>query len=300
MNLQEFKVQLFTAAKAAGLEEFELYCKRGAALTIKVFNAEIDEYKNSDSFGASFRGKVNGKMGYAFSEKIDESVVGFLVKSVQENAAIIEDDDEEFIYGGDPSYPEVKTYNPALNDVGVTGIVDAAFALEKAGLEYDPRAQSMPFCMVGSSDSEILIANSKGLDVSTKNNAVFAVANVLVNDNGDVKTTYEMVSGLDFDKLDTKKLGEDAAKKSLANLGAIQPKSGKYPAILDPFAMGLMLSTWADSFSAEAAHKGFSLLAGKVGEDIAASCVTLVDDPLMPEKYASTPFDSEGVASRTK
>jgi PmbA protein len=39
---------------------------------------------------------------------------------------------------------------------------------------------------------------------------------------------------------------------------------------------------------------------GRVGEKIAADCVTLMDDPLMPHGEGSRPFDAEGVASRTK
>ena len=52
--------------------------------------------------------------------------------------------------------------------------------------------------------------------------------------------------------------------------------------------------------SAENAQKKLSLLAGREGETIAASCVTLMDDPLLPGGFASAPFDGEGSACRTK
>ena len=45
MDLKNFKDKLFAAAKAAGLEEFELYCKRGTSFEVSVFEGEIDEYK---------------------------------------------------------------------------------------------------------------------------------------------------------------------------------------------------------------------------------------------------------------
>ena len=43
-----------------------------------------------------------------------------------------------------------------------------------------------------------------------------------------------------------------------------------------------------------------SLLNGREGEAIAAPCVTLMDDPLLPGGFSSYPFDDEGVACRTK
>ena len=42
---------------------------------------------------------------------------------------------------------------------------------------------------------------------------------------------------------------------------------------------------------------GLSLLSGKLGETIAAPCVTLVDDPLRADCVGSRPFDDEGVPS---
>jgi PmbA protein len=64
--------------------------------------------------------------------------------------------------------------------------------------------------------------------------------------------------------------------------------------------MQSMLSTFSGMFSAENAQKKLSLLAGREGETIAASCVTLMDDALLPGGMASTPFDAEGSACSTK
>lgn len=61
-----------------------------------------------------------------------------------------------------------------------------------------------------------------------------------------------------------------------------------------------MLTTFCGMFSAENAQQGLSLLAGKEGETVASMAVTLMDDPLLKDGFASSPFDAEGSASRTK
>ena len=301
MDLKIFKDKLFAAAKAAGLNEFELYCKRDAAFDVSVFEGEIDEYKNEQSFGVCFRGKVNGKMGYAFSEKLDDAVISFLIDNVKQNAAVIEDEEEEHIYAGDASYPEVLCYNPAINGIPADIKIETAMRTERAALDTDERVENVTYCCFENGEVEVYIANSKGLDVQTKANYVLGVAVVQVEgENEQVKESYDIHIGLEFEKLDPIDLGQKAAKKALALLGASSVASGKYPVIFDSRAAANMLETWVGAFSAERAHKGFSILAGKLNEKIAADCVTIIDDPLMPAQTATTPFDSEGVASRTK
>ena len=61
--------------------------------------------------------------------------------------------------------------------------------------------------------------------------------------------------------------------------------------------MADLLQTFCGIISAESAQKGLSLLKGKLGEQVAAQCVTLIDDPLLLDGLEARPFDDEGVAS---
>jgi PmbA protein len=65
-------------------------------------------------------------------------------------------------------------------------------------------------------------------------------------------------------------------------------------------AASSLLSTFADVFSADAAQKGLSLLARREGEQIAAACVSLIDDPFHEKGMSGKPFDAEGVATQKK
>jgi PmbA protein len=301
MDLQNFKEKLFAAAKAAGLAEYELYAKRNASFGVNIFEGQIDEYKSEQSLGVCFRGKADGKMGYAFSEKIDDGVIAFLVDNVTQNAAVIEDPEEEHIYGGDPAYPAVDCYNPALDKVPAEAKIEAAMQIERAAKATDNRVENVPYCYVGNDETEVFIANSKGLNVTTKSNCIAGMAETQVEGADEqVKTAFDIYVGPDFDKLNPDTIGQTSAKKALASLGASPVTSGKYAVVFNREAASGMLDTWTGAFSAEQAHKGFSILAGKLGESIAADCVTIIDDPLLPNHPKTTPFDSEGVASRTK
>ena len=108
MNFLDFKNLLFEKAKIAGFNECEIYFSDG----------EVEKYNLAKSFGLSFRGKINNKMGYSFTEILDEAAIDMLINSAKNSANLIENDDETFIYGGDKIYNEVKTYSKELeNDI---------------------------------------------------------------------------------------------------------------------------------------------------------------------------------------
>jgi PmbA protein len=68
--------------------------------------------------------------------------------------------------------------------------------------------------------------------------------------------------------------------------------------LFEPWAAASLIGTLASSISAEAVQKGRSLLAGRLGESVAASCVSLVDDGRLVEGMASRPWDGEGVPTQ--
>src|SRR5690606_23669686 len=61
-----------------------------------------------------------------------------------------------------------------------------------------------------------------------------------------------------------------------------------------------LLEAFTSIFSADNAQKGLSLLRGKVGEEIATPILTLIDNPLLEDGFASSAFDDEGTSTKYK
>jgi PmbA protein len=80
-------------------------------------------------------------------------------------------------------------------------------------------------------------------------------------------------------------------------LGATKPPTARVPVVLDPFAGSAFLEVLAGALSADAVQKGRSLFANLLGEPVASSLVTLVDDGRLVAGPAASPFDDEGVPS---
>ncbi|KAF6614170.1 TldD/PmbA family protein, partial [Paenibacillus sp. EKM208P] len=79
MNIQQFQEALFTKGREIGYADMEIYYVNGRSTSVKVLKGEIDQYTIVENGGLSFRGVINGKMGYASTEKLEPDVIDFLL-----------------------------------------------------------------------------------------------------------------------------------------------------------------------------------------------------------------------------
>jgi PmbA protein len=300
MDIKEFKDKLFLSAKENGISDIELFYLRSASDEISVYNASVENFQNSSKGGIGVRGMYNGVMGYCYSELIDGREIDSIIAAVKENAEIVDSGDEEFIYEGSESYPKVNVYNTDLTTVETETKIEAALAMEKAALEYDSRIKSVNTSIVAGGESEVYLANSKGLELSEKSNYVMAYIGLIAEENGSTKENGELWIGRDFSQLDTQAVALKAAKKALGALGGSSVPSHKGRVIVKNEVFADILECFSGSFFAESVQKGFSMLKGKLDTEIAAKNVSIADEPLLEGGFGTTAFDSEGVASYNK
>ena len=297
MEINSFIQKLFARASEAGYEASEAYYATGEEFEVSVKGGEIIDYSVSSSIGLSFRALVDGKMGYASTQVLDEDAIDLLIDGVGGNARMIENDDEEFIFAGSASYPELKAYNPAIDEISAADKIEMAQQLEQKVLALDPAVKQVQTVQVASMAGEKRIVNSKGLDVSFRDNAIGCAAIAIAMDGPKVAVGMGYKFVRNPDELNLDEIAGCAVKDAVSGLNAEPVTSGAYPVVLRNDVMASMLSCFDSVFSADMAQKGLSLLKGREGEEIAAPIITIIDDPLDPKALASTPFDAEGVAT---
>ena len=203
-------------------------------------------------------------------------------------------------FPGSPRYPEVTAYNADLDVVSPEERIGFAKELEAQALAVDSRVDLVNWAMTGYEEVEIYIANTKGLEQSFVRNGGFSYVSAVIREGEQVKTGSRFHFGNDWSEFNAEKLAQAAVNEGVSLLNADTFASGEYRVILRYDVARDILQTFSSVFSAEAVQKGLSLLAGKLNQRIAAPQLTLVDDPLMPNGGSSTPFDAEGVATKTK
>lgn len=300
MEIKSLIEKTFQEGRQKGLGDMEAYYSAGSSLSLKVFEKELDGYSLSESEGLSLRGVYKGKMGYSYTERVDESSIAMLVKNVLENATIIDSDDEEFIYEGSKEYKKVDTFNPSLEGVSEIDKINFVKQLEEEALKMDKRITSVDACVYGDGYGESIMANTKGLYLHDKSNVAYTYVAVIAKEGDDIKTGMAYRTGNDFSKFNAKEIASEAVNEALSMLGAKSVKSGDYEVVIRNSAAADLLEAFTGIFSAEAVQKNLSLLKDKLNQTIGSEKFTLVDDPFMEEGLASRSFDGEGVACKYK
>lgn len=297
MDYNAFKEAVIAAAKAAGLEDYELYYEGSEDTDVGVFQHEVNQFSSSVSGGVCFRCLVNGKMGYASTEDMDPVKADALVKRAVDNARVLEAEEPVFLCEGGKTYEKlnIAPYELPSTEEMISTALEAQEKLYAA----DPR-------VVDGCETEVLrqkfryaICNSKGLDLSYENTVAGLVSAAVVSDGKEMDNDYEIKLGK-LDTIDVDAVARKAAEKAVGKLGGDVAPTAVCPVIFAPEAMSSLLAAFSPVFSAENAQKGLSRLGDKEGTVIASSAVTLVDDPFHPQSPIPINFDGEGCPTHTK
>lgn len=299
MNINELKNSLFEKAREKGFKECEIYYSDNSSFKVSVYKGNIEKYQNSQSGGFCFRGLYDDKMGYYFSENVEDPDIESVVENAIENSRILTGEDKEFIFEGSKEYADVNVYNKKLADMTDDEKINAAFEMEKAAQKYDSRI-TVNSSVVASGVSTVYISNTKGLELKEKSNYLMAYVEAMAEDKGETKEKGELWIGSDIDEFNPAMIAESAAEKVISSLGGNSVESGKKKVIIKNETFADILECFCGNFYADNVQKGFSLLKGRTGEKIAADNITVVDNPLLEKGYATTAFDSEGVATYSK
>ena len=117
--------------------------------------------------------------------------------------------------------------------------------------------------------------------------------------DGRTETTFKSYGkgqGYEFlDNFDYKKYAQEVAEIAVKKLSAEKFKGGKVPAILGPgFGAVIFHEACGHSLEATSTADNLSVFSNKIGQKIATSKVTLIDDGTIPNEWGSTIIDSEG------
>lgn len=300
MEKNIFIDKLFEKASLKGIDEFEIYFLSNLNTSIKIYQGKIENFSNNQNQGISFRGMVDGKMGYSYSESMENEDIDFLINEVIENASCIESLDKQFIYGEKTNYTDTITYSSAIENLDTDLVKDFLIKMEDYALSIDERVKKVNFCSFAMGSGEKIIKNSKGLELHSKENICYTYISVIAEENGIVKTGSHFQLGRDFSKFDYKELSEVAVKRALNKFGTITLTEVPKTCVIENLTFSSLLGAMSNIFSAEAVQKNISKLKGKLNEPVASSIVTLVDDPFLKDGLANSSFDDEGVPASYK
>ena len=296
-DLQDLADQV--AGWARDGEQVEAYVARGRHTSVRVFGGDVESLSSAESEGVGIRVISGHRQGFAYAASLDPSVIEETLAEARDNAEFGTVDEHLGLASPDGVEPaDLDLYRPDAASFPTEAKVQLALELEKATKAADPRIKGVESADYGDSEFEGAIATSTGIRASSRRTVCSLWSSAMADDGRGTQTGGGYSVARTPHHLDVGKAATDAAQRATRLLGAVKPASQRLTVILEPSVTATLTGVIAGLMSGMAVLKGRSFLAGKLGESVASSLLTLVDDPTNPEAYGASQFDAEGLASR--
>ncbi|MBX3312794.1 MAG: TldD/PmbA family protein [Actinobacteria bacterium] len=280
-------------------EEVEVVVGRSTSTEVRVYEGAVEEFSSATSAGIGVRVVAGHRQGFAHAGSLDDDVLAETLAEARDNATFATED--EWLGLAEPDgvpVPDLDLYREGLAEVPAEAKIDLAMALERAVRAADPRISGIDAADFADGISEGAVVTTTGIRSVSRDANCYLSVSCLASDGDDTQTGFGFSVGRTLEELDVDAAAGDAAMRATRLLGATKPASGRVTVVLDPYVTAQFLGIIGSTLSGEAVLKGRSLFADRLGEEVAASSITLIDDPTNPLAYTASETDGEGLASR--
>lgn len=264
--------------------------------SIGILNGKVENSVGGRSYGIGIRIFKGLKSVYAYTN--NNSLTSLLEVAYKAALALGEAKEEKNIV---LDCTTIKSAHPIIHipssidinkKIGVMKIAynaakDYSSEISQVGVNYIDKEQN------------VLIANTEGLYVEDKRVRTRLAINSVASHNGENQTGFEGPGrhmGFEmFNYIDPEYYGREASRVAYTMLHAKNCPAGKMTVAIDNGFGGVIFhEACGHSLEATAVAKGNSVFTGKLGEQIASTKVTAIDDGTIPNAWGSLNVDDEG------
>ncbi|MEX0833121.1 MAG: TldD/PmbA family protein [Actinomycetota bacterium] len=282
-------------------EQVEAYAEETRRTNVRAREGEVSALEFAESRGVGVRLIAGHRLGYSYVADPSESEVVEALERARENARFATEDEFNALPAAAPAEPLPELFRESQAEVDTEKKVGLALDLEKAAVTADPRVRKVEEVTYGDAVSRLALASTLDAGGEYSRTDCWCVVSTLAEQDDETQTGFSFRIAREMGELEWQECAAEGADRAARLLGAKKPPSGRFPIVLDPHAGSSFLGVLAGAVNADAVQKGRSLFAGLVGEEVASSAVSLVDDGRLLDGPAAAPFDDEGVpAGRTE
>lgn len=292
---------VLSRAASSRVDAAEIFLRASKATAVEIKDGQVDAFDRALDVGAGLRVLIGGRMGFAFTADLSEAALVTLVDSAVTNARNSALDPCNALPAASPGSPDpVSLYDPEIVALSETEKINRVLAMEREAFGVDPRIKRMRKASASFSESETLIMNTNGAEVSYQGTVCSASIEVVAEENGESQAGWDFDVNRFYRNVRIEEVGRKAARKALALLGAKTISSVKAPVILESGVAEDFLAIMASGFSSENVQKRKSLFIGKIDQTLVSPLITVFDDGLLTGGLGSALTDDEIVPMKKK
>jgi TldD protein len=247
--------------------------------------------------GVGIRAISGEKTGFAYA---DEIVLPSLLKASSAARAIARRGEQGRVQAW-KQQDVVALYRPndPMNVLSAAEKVDLLKQVDSYARSIDPRVSQVIVNLAATYET-ILVASTDGTFAADVRPLVRLNVNVIAeqggrreqgSDGGGGRFSYRDL----VDNRAWQRIAGEAVRQALVNLEAEAAPAGTMTVVLGPGWPGVLLhEAVGHGLEGDFNRKGTSAFAGRIGEQVAADCVTVVDDGTLERRRGSLTVDDEG------
>jgi PmbA protein len=306
-DLQQMASDVVAKALRAGASDAEAVVYEGEEFAALVRMGQVETLKESGSRAIGLRVFLGARSANTSSSDFSPESLDRLLSGAMQLARITGEDP----YAGLPEPEEfgqlpgnLGLYFEDVNEQPPAERIEIARAVEAAALAYDERITNSGGGDFDTSTSRKVMVNSRGFVGEYKRSYCgFSAAPIAQGPTGGMQRNYWYSSSRTTRKLeDPVVIGHEAARRTLARLGARQVKTQAAPVVFSPEIARSIIGNIFDAANGDAIYRKATFFADMLGEQVAGANVTVVNDGTIVRDgiggFGTAPFDGEGLPTR--
>jgi PmbA protein len=311
LDLESLTADVVARAMKAAASDAEAVVREGDEFSVNVRMGEVETLKESGSRGLGLRVFLGTRSASTSTSDLTADGIRQLVEGAVALARVTEEDP----FAG---LPETAEFGSCISDTGDLHLyyddvyslsgqerIEWARRCEAAALAADPRITNSDGGSFDAATGRKVMANSRGFVGGYRTSyAGVSAAPLAMDADGKMQRDGWWSGARRLADLESPEaIGQEAARRALRRLGARKVPTQRVPIIFAPEVARSLIGSIFEAASGDSIWRHSSFLVGKLGTQIAASSLTLIDDnamllPTGAGGFGSSPFDGEGLPSR--
>jgi PmbA protein len=302
-TLKQITQDVLKLAKQAGASSAETEVSFGTGQNISVRMGEAENIEYNRDKGISVTVYFGQQKGHASSSDLSAQALKDTVEAACNIAKYTAKD--AFCGLADANLmaketPDLDLYHPW--NISVEDAIEIAKQCEAAAMAVDKkRITNSEGAGVSNSESVFAYANSHGFVGGYPSSRHSISCSVIAEENDNMQRDYWYTNARDMRDMESAEyVGKLAGERTIRRIGAKPIKTGNYPVLFEaPLASGLV-SSLVGAISGGSLYRKSSFLLDSLGKQIAAPLLNIEELPHIKKGIASSSFDSEGVATKSR
>jgi PmbA protein len=291
--------RLIRAARTAGADAADALLVEGVSAGVSCRLSKVEDVERAEATNLGLRVFIGQRVAFVSSSDISERGLAELPERAVAMARLAPEDKFALLAPREllaKTVPELDLED--AHEPSAAALVDSARAIEAAAMAVkgitNSEGGSASF-----SRSAIALVTSEGFSgryAATSHSigvSVLAGEGTLMERDDDYSSARHLA-----DLEGAESVGTRAGERAVMRLNPRKAKSQAVPVVFDPRVSSGLVGHFAGAISGSSIARGVSFLKDRMGEQVFAHGVSIIDDPHRMRGLRSKPFDGEGVRNR--